>query len=299
MRLVLVVSFALVACPRAVRAQVQDLGHRLPGGAGLDAGTQPEPGLYVGNRVAWFASDEVHDRHGATIPLAGLDIDAVAEIVGVAGTAKVDGLYLTAAAAAPVVWLALNSDDPEASIDRLGLGSVFVEPLQLGGRFAHADAVASYSVFVPTDQGARSGVGRPQWTQQVSAGGTLFFDHRRRWRASALASYLHNSQKQGIDITRGDTFLIQGGIGGPATAWLDLGAVGYALWQVTDDRGSDLPDVLRGARERAFGLGPEVDITIPALRSRLVARVEWDLDGEARPVGRIVVVGLSVRAWRP
>ena len=296
-RLVIALAFALVACPRAASAQVQDLGHRLPGGAGLDAGTQPEPGLYIGDRVAWFASGEVHDRRGATVPIASLDLDAVAEVLGVAGTVKLRDVYLTAAAAAPLVWLALGTDDPRASVDRLGLGSVFVEPLMIGARFAHADVVASYSLFAPTDQGARSGVGRPQWTHQLAAGGTLYFDHRRRWRASGLASYLHNQRKLGIDITRGDSFLIQGGLGGPVTAWLDLGAAGYAVWQVTDDRGSDLPVALRGGRERAFGLGPEADVMIRPLRSRLVARFEWDLDGQARPVGTILVAGISVRAF--
>jgi hypothetical protein len=55
---------------------------------------------------------------------------------------------------------------------------------------------------------------------------------------------------------------------------------------------------LSGARERAFGLGPEVDLAVPSLRSRVTVRFEWDIDGKARPVGTIFVVGLSVIAWR-
>jgi hypothetical protein len=294
-----VLLIALLASARVAAAQVQDLGHRLPGGVGLDAGSQPAPGLYVADRIAWFASDTIHDRRGVTVPIAGLDIDAVGNVFGVAGTLELHGLYLGAAGAVPLVWLSLAADQPRASVDRLGLGDAFVQPVKLGARFGHADAVASYSFFVPTSQGARTGVGRPQWSHQLSAGGTIFFDDRRGWRVSGIASYLHNQRKLGIDITRGDSFQIQGGAGGPVLPWLDLGIAGYALWQVTDDAGSDLPGVLRGARERAYGLGPEVDVTIRALRSRLVVRFEWDLDGEARPVGTILVAGISVLAWRP
>ena len=64
-------------------AQMADLGHRLPGGVGLDAGTQPEQGLYVADRVVWFTSDRVNDREGNAVPIANLDIDAVANAFGV------------------------------------------------------------------------------------------------------------------------------------------------------------------------------------------------------------------------
>ncbi|HTR52720.1 MAG TPA: transporter [Kofleriaceae bacterium] len=114
-----------------------------------------------------------------------------------------------------------------------------------------------------------------------------------RWRASALASYAINGKKLGVDITRGDTIQIQGGLGGRVHGVLDLGVAGYALWQMTDDRGSALPPQLVGARDRVFGLGPEVDLAVRALHARLWARFEWDLGGEARPVGTILVAGIA------
>jgi hypothetical protein len=206
-------------------AQVQDLGHRLPGGVGLD-------------------------------------------VVG-------------AAAAAPAVRTSLSADVPQASLDRFGLGDVFVAPLQLGLRTTRGDLVASYAFYAPTRQAERMGVGRPEWSHQ------------------ALASFLHNTPKLDVDITRGDTFSVQGGIGGRVWRVLDLGIAGYALWQVTDDTGSDRPEPLRGTRERVFGLGPEIDLAIPRLRSRLTARYAWDIGAHVRPVGTMLVVGLSIVLWRP
>lgn len=289
----------LVVSASVAEAQVQDLGHKLPGGVGLDAGTQPEPGLYLGDRFVWFSSSRAVDRDGNTVPVEALELDAFANAFGVAGTFEIDGLYLSAAAALPFLRTSISADQPDVSIDRLGLGDVFVEPLKVGRRSQRFDVVGSYSFYLPTRQEERNGVGRSEWSHQISAGGTLFFDDQRGWRVSALASYLHFRPKSGIDITRGDSTMVQGGIGGRVLRIVDIGIAGYGLWQVTDDSGSDLPEILRGARERVFGLGPEIDVAIPQLRSRLTARLEWDIAGRARPVGTLLFLGVTFVAWRP
>ncbi len=288
----------LLAMPRVATAQAQDLGHRFPAGAGMDAGTQAEPGVYVVDRFVMFSSTELHDRDGNVIPVAGFDLDAYGNAFGLAGTTKLGSIYLSAAFAVPIVKLSVSIEQPAASVDRLGLGDIFVEPFKLGARFSRIDVVGAYSLYAPTSQGESTGVGRPQWSEQVSAGGAIFFDDRRRWRVSALASYLHNHKKRDIEIVRGDSVLVQGGVGGRVYDGLELGVAGYALWQVTDDRGADLPPQLSGASERAFGLGPELGLLVPPLRSRVSARIEWDIDGKARPVGTMVVVGIAVLAVR-
>lgn len=60
----------------------QNLGHKVLGGVGIDAGTQVEPGLYFAGRVLHFGADELRDRDGDPVPLEGLDIDAVGAAVG-------------------------------------------------------------------------------------------------------------------------------------------------------------------------------------------------------------------------
>lgn len=289
----------LPAAPAAM-AQSQDLGHKILGGAGLDAGTQADAGLYVGDRLLHYHADELNDRNGERVPVEGLDIDAASNVTGVSRTLKLDGaLYFSASVAVPIVRLSLNSDEPRASVDRFGFGDVFVEPARLGLRHPHFDVVTSYGFYAPTGQAPRSGVGARQWSQQVSAGGTVFFDDRRGWRLSALASYDLYHKKTGIDIRRGDTVQVQGGFGGPIFHRIEAGIAGYALWQVQNDSGSDLPLILRGARDHVIGLGPEIDVAIPAIRARLTIRHEWDLATRSRPEGQILVAGLSFVAWRP
>lgn len=277
-----------------------ELGHRVLGSVGLDAGTQPEAGVYAGNRFFHYAADRLLDRRGEAVPVQGLELDAYANVVGISGTCKRAGWpYLSAAFAVPVAWVSTTADLPPTDIARSGLGDVFVQPVMVGWRSRRFDAVGSYSFYAPTGQLDRTGLGQPQWSQQLSMGGTLFFDEKRAFRLSGLASYNLFHRKIGIDITRGDTVQLQGGIGGRWFRVLDFGVAGYALWQVADDRGSDLPTALRGARERVFGIGPEIGITIPALRAKLTARYEWDLGARARPAGQVLVASLSFFVWRP
>ncbi len=74
---------------------------------------------------------------------------------------------------------------------------------------------------------------------------------------------------------------------------------GYALWQVRDDRGAGVPRALRGARTRVFGLGPEVNVLIPPLKTRVDVRYEWDLGARTRPSGRIMVISVAALVSEP
>lgn len=277
-----------------------ELGHRVLGSVGLDAGTQPAAGVYAGDRFFCYAADHLRNRRGERIPVKGFDLDAYANVIGVSGTVKPEGLpYLSAALAVPVAWLSTKADEPATDIARSGLGDLFVQPLMVGWRSPRFDTVASYSFYAPTGQLNRKGLGQPQWAQQFSLGGTLFFDDERAFRVSALASYNLYHRKLGIDLTRGDTVQLQGGVGGKFLQVLDFGVAAYALWQIADDSGSALPAGLGGARERVFGVGPEIGVTIPALGAKLTARYEWDLGAQTRPEGQVLVVSLSFMAWRP
>lgn len=276
-----------------------DMGHRSMGSVGLDAGSQPDIGVYVGDRFFYSHANELKDKHGNSVPINGLDIQSEANVVGTSGTYKLkEGPYLTAAIAVPYARVTTKANVPAIDIERLGLGDIFVEPLMIGWRQKHFDAVASYSFYAPTGQLNRNGLGQSQWAQQFSAGGTLFFDDERGWRLSALTSYNLYHKKTGVDATRGDSVQIQGGLGGKISKFIDFGLVGYGLLQIANNEGSDVPSSLADYREKAFGLGPELGITIPMLRSKITARYEWDIEAVARPQGEVLVISLSVLAWR-
>ena len=64
-------------------------------------------------------------------------------------------------------------------------------------------------------------------------------------------------------------------------------------------RGTGLPPVLAGARDRVYGLGPEGAMLIKPIRGQLRVRYEWDLAVRARPQGHIFVAGINFLVHRP
>lgn len=300
-RLAIVWCVAGLLAAGHARAQ-QDLGHKTLGTLGLKAGSQPETGIYVTGRLLLYHADEVFDRNGNRIPIA-LDLDAVASGVGVAVAYRLPGLaaYVNASVGLPVAHVTIDSDRLEAAIDRYGLADLYVQPLRLGWRLPHLDLVTGYAFYVPTgrfEPGPRGGVSRAQWSHEFSAGGTVSFDREKSWTLSVLGSYELNQPKLGIDITRGDTVQLQGGLGKTLFGFLDVGVVGYALWQVRDDRGHALPPLLRGARDQTYGIGAELGVTVREARAQITLRYAHDLGAVARPQGQLLLFSLRFAPWQ-
>jgi hypothetical protein len=299
-----VIALIWLTCVRIEPARAQQqLGYKLLGGTGIDAGVQAEPGLYIAGRVIRFTSSQLRNGQGDVVPLPGLNIDARGLALGVAYTMKSGGApYLTFAVSAPAAKLSLTIDDPRVAIDPSGFGDMYFVPLKMGWRWPRFDGVASYSLYAPTgkfEPRSGSGIGRGFWTQQFSLGGAAFFNESKTSRASALVSYDRNGRKRGIDITRGNTVQVQGGAGLGVSRIGTVGVAGYALWQVTDDRGSDIPPAVRGQSGRVFGLGPEVRFVIPKLKLSAELRMEFDFGVRSRPDGTVIAGGLTYVAWQP
>lgn len=292
-----------LCAPAAARAQQADVGHKTLGTLGLRAGMQQEEGVYVAARMIGYAAKRLVDRNGDPLPV-GLDLRAFAGGIGLAGTIALKPLstYLTLGVGASAAHVTASTMRPEASIDRAGLGDLFVQPLALGWRLPQLDLVASYAFYAPTggfEPGGNDGVGRGHWTHQLAAGGAIYLDHEKMWFLSALGSADLSTRKRGIDITRGATVQVQGGIGTVLRRVFDVGFAYYALWQVTDDEGTELPAVVRGARDRTYGFGPELGLLVPPIRSRITMRYVHDLASESRPVGQLFLLGLGTAAWLP
>jgi hypothetical protein len=254
----------------ASTARAQDLGHKLVGTLGLDAGSQPPPGFYVADRILYYQSDTLRDLHGDRVDIDNLSLHAFANAVGVSGVVAIPQIStdVSAGIAAPVVSLGAHADRPEVSVEHFGVGDISLKPLQLGWHFWRAGVVAEYSVYIPTGnvEITTSRTVRGQVTHQFSLGGTVNFDAAERWFASALASFQINQRKNGVDITRGEALQIQGGVGVRPTRIWELGVAGCAMWQLQDNTGHDLDPMLRAWRDRVYGVGPEVALLIPAIR---------------------------------
>lgn len=281
------------------RAQ-QQIGHKALGTLGLQAGSQAPVGLYLVDQFDYYHSSEVVDRNGQAVPI-GLNLDLLASTFGVAATLELPRIatYVNASVGVPLVYLNASTQNPRLSVQPSGLGDVFVQPLKLGWRPGPLELVAGYSFSAPTasfDTEGSTDAGRGEWTHELSLGGTLHFGPGKIVNLSALTSFDIYGTKLGVDLRRGDTLQVQGGLGA-VVGIFNLGVAGYALWQVTDYSGSALAAALRGARDRVYGVGPEVDLAIPALLGQLTLRYTQDVADRTRPVGHMLVIGWVARIW--
>lgn len=282
----------------------QDLGHKIPGLLGLDAGRVGKPGLYLAERSALYQADEVRGADGSLVMTGPFSFQGLSNGLGIAYTTKfLQGpALLTMTAAWPIARLTLNAPARlQAGVDRFGFGDPYIQPIRLGWRRTRSDLVTSYGIYLPIGRSALAGgngTSSGQVTHEFSGGGSLYFKDRTRFM-TALAGYQLYMKQRGIDITRGDSIQIQGGAG---MKWLrqlaETGLAGYALWQVRDNRGTALPPALRTARDRVYGLGPETAVVIKSIRGELRVRYEWDLGVRARPQGHIFVAGINFRVKR-
>jgi hypothetical protein len=284
-------------------AQQQNLGNKILGTAGLDAGKQADPGLYLVNRYLSYAAYASIDRNGNRLPNR-LALGVVSDALGITGTLELKPLatYVGVTVSVPFSRVSRQDGDVQTSIDTFGLADMYFQPLRLGWRLPQVDLVAGFAVYIPTghfEPGGVGNLGSGQWSSELSLGSTVYLDPDKAWWLSALSTYQSNLYKRDVDIRRGATLQIQGGAGVGIEDFLALGPVGYALWQVSDDTGTDLPVVLERARDRAFGLGAEVDFLLAPLRSKLVMRYAHDLSARSRPLGQIFAFALAFSAWKP
>jgi hypothetical protein len=282
----------------------QGLGHKVLGTLGLNAGVQQQTGLYIVDQFAFYESHKLFDPNGRRIP-GSFRVHGVSSAVGLELTYRVPRLatYVSIAFSVPVIWVSASSSQPPVNIDLASLADLYVQPLRLGWRLKRLDLVIGYAFYAPTGrieaEEGPTALSRAQWTHQINFGGTVYFDRRRSWKLSALGSYDINERKLGIDIIRGETIQVQGGLAKTFGGVLAIGPVGYALYQVRNDRGADVPPASIGARDRTFGVGAEMNLILEKGRALIHCRYVHDLGVASRLEGQLVLLGITVSAWQP
>jgi len=187
------------------------------------------------------------------------------------------------------------------------LADIYVEPINLGWHFPQLDIVGTIGFFAPagsysSDRLINNGLGR--WAEMFGLGATGYLDAERSWSISGMTRYLTHQSQQATDVRVGDNFVLEWGLGKtfrptswtPWVAQLDTGVVGYAQWQVTDNRGSSIPIPLRGIRSNIFGVGPEIAATTKV--GRFFARYEFEFGAVNSLEGQVFLFGWAA-LWDP
>jgi hypothetical protein len=300
--------FLLVVLSAACAANAQLNGVHVKGDAGLDSGSQAPPGAYWGTFFYWYDTSRINNRSGDQINANGsLNIFAGAPLVSIVTQKK----FLGASYGFTVIPAAvLNSslDAPRFGQNPgAGFGDIYLQPVNLGWKFEHADVVAGFAIYAPTGRytagnpdGDNTGLG--MWGFEPSIGTTVHLNQDKTWNASALASFEFHTDKRDTSQHVGNILTLEGGLGrsflkGAAKA----GLVYYSQWKLTDDTLTGFPALLVQGKNRSTAIGPELTIPL-ATKSTLYGfftfRYEFEVYSRTTTQGNAMVIS-AVFPFKP
>jgi hypothetical protein len=274
-------AFAVGVTP--VHAQLNT--QHIKGTVGLKSGSQPPPHIYVIAPLFYaYNTDKVRDRNGDQLPID----ESISTHAGVGGlnvvtTRKLLGGFYGFQVLFPV-WMNNRIQGTEINADPgAGLSDSVIAPLSLGWHFKRADAIAGYTIFVPTGRytdGANDNTGLGMWGHELSIGTTIYLDETKKYHAATLASFDFQSKKEDSETKVGNAMNLEGGVGADFLGGgLTVGLNYYASFKLTDDDIDGLPDILIRGKNRVFALGPEVQLALArkgVVYGFLKANYQWE-----------------------
>ena len=296
----LLAALALAAVGEPAEAQLA--GHNLRGDFGLASGSQPAPRFYLSAIYVNYSTSTIRDRNGDELATSGsLHVNAVVPLLWYVSNLEILGANYGVMAAMPLQGNALEA--PALGIDltnKLGVGDLYVQPINLGWHLPQVDVMLGVGVYAPTGRftaGADDNTGLGMWSFEGSGGTTVFFDRGRTWSFSALGFYETHTKKKDTEVKVGDILTVEGGVGksffgGGAM----IGAIYFAQWKLSqDDPGIALPTDL--SKSVTYGIGPEVVLPLP-IKQKLVGMVRlrylWDVGSKSTTQGRTFLGMLTV-----
>ena len=249
------------------------------GSVGLKSGSQPPPLVYV------YRTDDVRDRDGNRLPIdASITSVAYGGGINVVTTKKILGGFYGFQVLFP---FAANNRLQGTEIDMNpggGLTDSVIAPLSLGWHSKRADAIAGYSIFVPTGRytdGATDNTGFGMWGHELSFGTTVYLNETKQYHAATLVSFDFQSKKEDSETKVGNAMNLEGGVGGDfLKGGLTVGLNYYAALKLTDDRIEGIPGILIRGKDKVFALGPEVQLALARggkLYGFLKVNYQWEL----------------------
>lgn len=283
-------------------------GHIL-GAMGLQSGTQsPENTLAVYVPGYFYSASSLRNSNG-DISVKNPDIDMFITGAGVSWVSDFKILGANYGATALFAFASNKIEGNNVNIDgSLAFTDTYIQPLQLGWHKKRADFVFSYQIYLPTGKytaGATDNSGLGMFMNEFSAGTTLYFNDKKTFHFSTLASYEINGKKKDTDIKTGDILSFEGGLGKTFYVFnaektapksiINAGLIYYLQYKVTNDK-IPLPIgglVFEGSKDRVAALGAEVNFLHLSSKSTIGLRWLGEIDAVNRFQGNTFFLTLA------
>jgi len=175
-----------------------------------------------------------------------------------------------------------------AETSSFGVGDLFVQPIWLGWSLTHWDLALGFGFYAPTgrfEAGGTDNIGLGFWSEQFEAAVPWYPEPDRTTALVGVVTYEINQKVEGEDVTPGQRLSVNLGVShylplGSSGFLLELAALAYGQWQITDDTGSDVrnPDV----HDRIFGIGPQIGLTYVPWKAAATFKWVHELGAEDR-----------------
>jgi hypothetical protein len=294
----------------------QQKGQWVPGQFGLNAGSIPDPGVTFANLALNYSASQLNGPNGNSVPgVTGTYSFWVDEnIFYYVPKHKILGGYFM-----PYVALTYANGELVANITGTNLSSggggsgfadMYVQPLNIGWHLKRADVNAGYAFTAPTGrftQGASNNVGSGYWGNNITSGTTFYITKNKGTSANLATDWEIHGQKSGTNITPGQAFTMEWGLGQvlplkkDMSRLLQLGLVGYDQWQVSHSSGtlilSDMPPISIPESKIPFysvhAIGVQSNFILPAKNLAFFFKYYDEYRALARVRGHTIVFGGS------
>ncbi|MGX1186414.1 hypothetical protein AB7M29_004093 [Pseudomonas sp. F-14 TE3623] len=230
-------------CLTAVPAIAQ-VGHYSVGAEGLLIATLPPPGVYYRGYLVNYSADTLNDKHGTERSGHNkIDVHAFAnQFIWITDYSLLGGNY-GMNAIVPIQQQETKISNFGVKGDAEGVGDILLQPITITWHAQQWDAVSMLGVWVKTgdyDSDRSVSIGKGYTSYMFTLGGTRYLDHEKKWAVSATSRYEKNGEQEGTHLTPGDAFSVEWGISRKINPLLDVGLVGYDVWQLTNDSGTSV-----------------------------------------------------------
>jgi hypothetical protein len=166
------------------------------------------------------------------------------------------------------------------------------------------DFNVGYAFSAPTGrftQGASDNVGSGYWGNNITSGTTFYITKNKATTANLASDWEIHGQKSGTNITPGQAFTIEWGLGQilplkkDFSRLLQLGFVGYDQWQVSHSSGTLAPGIPEFSLPfySVHAIGVQANFILPAKDLSAFFKYYDEYHAIARPQGRTIVFGFS------
>jgi hypothetical protein len=320
-------SFLLMSCLFAMGmlgssdvAIAGELGHYMPGVASVrDFPVPSEPGIIYEQYNLYYTTDTYKDRDGneadsVTIGSKNLKVEADIDTIAIqpliiwTTDMKLLGARYAAFGGIPIVnasvQAALSTETRYGlGIDESswGIGDIYIQPIWLGWNTKHFGTAISYGIYAPTgkyDDGDVDNTGLGFWTHQLQAGTTWYPWEHQGTAVMVNGTYEIHHDKDGADITPGDRFSLEWGISQfvpldkEQSLLAEFAITGYSQWQVENDSGADVVEVLN-VKDEIHAIGGQIGLAFVPWNASVVFRYLKEFEAEARYEGELFVLTLA------